>query len=191
MHTFRIQKVWQIVLLITILVLPVSIKAANWHPLSDTGHVACYDIKGFESDCPEVGQRLYGQDAQYQGTAAAYRDNGNQTISDLRSGLMWSNFSDNIQRTWKGAISYCDELIFADETDWRLPSKFELESIVDYGRSYPAMNQVFSCESSFYWSATPHVGNKRYAWSVYCEDGADHWVHKSNNYYVRCVRSGR
>ena len=99
MLEYRIQKLWQAVLLNTILVLPVSTNAANWHLLSDTGHVACYDVKGFESDCPAAGQRLYGQDAQYQRTTTApYRDNNNQTISDLRSGLMWSNFNDKHNR---------------------------------------------------------------------------------------------
>ncbi len=118
-----------------------------------------------------------------------YQKNDNQTITDQQSGLMWIASNMDIQRRWQDAVSYCNELVFADQTDWRLPSKLELESIVDYDRFDPAMNPAFSCQSSFYWSSTPHTTNPAYAWSVFCPDGADHWVHKSNNYEVRCVRS--
>ncbi len=105
------------------------------------------------------------------------------------NGLMWIIPNEDIQRPWQDAISYCSELVFADLTDWHLPTKSELESIVDYDKFYPAIQQTFTCQSSFYWSATPHTDNPAYAWSVFCMDGADHWVHKSNNYYVRCVRA--
>lgn len=175
---------------LALLLMPVPVCSADWSPLPDTGQAICYDTDGTEINCPPAGQPLYGQDAQYQGAAPAYQENGNQTVTDQHSGLMWIVSDGGIQHTWQDALSYCKELVFAGQSDWRLPSKFELESIMDYGRVDPAINQVFGCQSSFYWSATPHAANPAYAWSVFCVDGADHWVHKSNNYDVRCVRTG-
>jgi len=184
-------QLWFFLLVIMILITSASVSFADWHPLPDTGQSACYDTNNKEIPCPQVGKALSGQDAQYHGAVPVYLDNTNQTITDQQSGLTWTKSSEGIQYTWQDAISYCNELVFADHTDWRLPGKFELESIVDYGKFLPAANEIFDCEGSFYWSSTAHRGNPEYAWSVFCNDGADHWVHKSNNYYVRCVRTGQ
>ncbi len=178
-------------LIISLLLLPVPAWATEWNPLADSGQLICYDIQGSEIVCPTAENPFYGQDAQYRGAQPAYRTNNNQTVTDLNSGLIWTESDVGIQHTWQNAIAYCEELSHAGKSDWRLPGKFELESIVDYGRFDPAVDPLFSCHNSFYWSATPHMGNPAYAWSVYCLDGADHWVHKSNNYYVRCVRVER
>jgi hypothetical protein len=168
-----------------VLLLPLFAPGANWNPLADTGLTQCHDADGAEISCPASGQ-----DAQYQGALPSLQKNTDQTVTDTNTGLIWLQSAAGIQRTWQDAIAYCDELVFAGKSDWRLPTKFELESIVDYSRSYPAISQVFSCESSFYWSSTPHKPNPPYAWGVYCPDGADHWLHKTNRYYVRCVRDG-
>ncbi len=176
-------------LTISLLLVPLSAWSAGWNPLPDTGQTECYNTNGSEAKCPTAGQPLFGQDAQYQETPPSYQKHDNQTVSDLHTGLMWVESDADIQRTWEDAIAYCQELDFADNSDWRLPEKFELESIVDYSRSYPALGPTFSCQSSFYWSTTPHMPNPAYAWSVFCPDGADHWVHKSNTYNVRCVRT--
>ena len=164
--------------------------AANWNPLPDTGQNKCYDTSGKEMGCPAAGKPLYGQDAQYRGAPPAYQDNGNQTVTDQNSGLMWMKSDDGARRTWQGAVDYCNGLNFAGRSDWRLPTRFELDSIVDYGRSFPAIHPVFSCQSSFYWSASIYVDDSVYAWGIFANDGGDHWLDKSNPYYVRCVRGG-
>lgn len=178
-----------IVLVLMLMLLPVTVLSGDWNPLSDSGQTLCYDANGVETTCLASGQPFSGQDGQYQGVPPFYQNNGDQTVTDKRSGLVWIESDEEIQRTWQEAISYCDELDFAGQTEWRLPTKFELESIVDYSQLFPAINPFMSCESSFYWTITPHVTNSQYAWSVFCPDGADHWVHKSNEYVVRCVRS--
>ena len=178
-----------VLLSISLILVPVFALARDWNPLSDSGQLLCYDKDGAEISCPATGQPLFGQDGQYHGIQPSYHDNGDDTVTDKRTGLVWIDSDEGIQRPWKEAISYCDELNFAGQTDWRLPSKLELESTVDYSRMFPAINQFMSCESSFYWTITPHVTNPEYAWSVFCSDGADHWVHVSNDYFVRCVRT--
>lgn len=167
-----------------------SVQAADWKPLPDTGQTKCYDTIGNEMTCPAAGQYLSGQDAQYQGAPPAYQDNGNETVTDRKSGLIWMKSDDGTGRTWQDAVDYCAGLVFAGQSDWRLPSRFELDSIVDYGRFYPSINPVFCSRSSFYWSAVPYAGDPVYAWGIYFNDGGDHWLDKINKYYVRCVRAG-
>lgn len=166
------------------------VQAAGWNPLVDTGQRKCYDTNGKEIGCPAAGHPLYGQDGQYQGATPVYQDHGNQTVTDWNSGLMWMKGDDGTPRIWQGAVDYCNGLVFAGQSDWRLPTRFELDSIVDYGRSYPAINPVFTCRSSFYWSALPYAGDPVYAWGIFFNDGGDHWLDKINKYYVRCVRAG-
>ena len=54
----------------------------------DTGQEKCYD-NSREITCPQPHKSCYGQDAQYQGVQLAYQDNGDGTVSDLNTGLMW------------------------------------------------------------------------------------------------------
>ena len=175
---------------VVLLAAPGMAWAVDWSPLPDSGQTKCYDTNGKEMSCPAAGQPLYGQDAQYQGAPPAYQDNGNQTVTDRKSGLIWMESDDGTRRTWQGAVDYCNGLDFAGRSDWRLPARFELDSIVDYGRFYPAINPVFCSQSSFYWSAMPYAGDPVYAWGIYFNDGGDHWLDKINKYYVRCVRAG-
>jgi hypothetical protein len=54
----------------------------------DTGQEKCYD-NSREIICPEPGEAFYGQDAQNQGIQPAYQDNGDGTVTDLNTGLLW------------------------------------------------------------------------------------------------------
>lgn len=66
--------------------------------------------------------------------------------------------------------------------DWRLPTKHELESIVDYGGKQPTINGIFLGQQlSVYWSSS--------AWGVNFNNGSDDSDHKGNRHYVRAVRS--
>ena len=73
---------------------PVSIgkKGLN-NPIADTGQVKCYN-NSREIPCPKPGQPFYGQDAQYEGNVPSYRNNGDGTVTDLNTGLMWSKAVD-------------------------------------------------------------------------------------------------
>jgi hypothetical protein len=101
-----------------------------------------------------------------------YSDNGNGTISDNATGLMWIQ-SDNAKAiNWQEALNYAENNEFAGYTDWRLPDTKELQSIVDYSRSpaatnSPATDPIFNStkitneagneDYPCYWSSTTHV----------------------------------
>ena len=88
-----------------------------------------------------------------------FTDNGDGTVTDKKPGLMWQQEDDNVERNWKEAMAYCEGLKLAGHTDWRLPSKKELEIIVDKSRENPAINTDFfpSTKSSYYWSSSTYA----------------------------------
>ena len=54
-----------------------------------TGQAKCYD-NSREIAPPKPGQPFYGQDAQYNGNQPAYKNNKDGTVTDLNTGLMWT-----------------------------------------------------------------------------------------------------
>ncbi len=93
-------------------------------------------------------------------------DNKNGTVTDRASGLMWQQLDDGQRRDWPGALSYCSNLSFAGYNDWRLPNIKELQSIVDYTKHDPALDERFlrqSDRSAWFWSSTTHGDSIRQA----------------------------
>ena len=90
-----------------------------------------------------------------------YRDNGDGTVTDRGSGLIWQQRDDGRTRNWRDALAYCTALRLAGQADWRLPDAKELHSIVDYTRA-PAVTQgaalapplQASTAESYYWTST-------------------------------------
>jgi hypothetical protein len=121
---------------------------------------------------------------------SAYTDNGDGTVTDNGTGLMWQSPPAATTMTHPAAVTYCSTMLAAGgHHDWRLPTKIELLSIVDYGRSNPSINPVFaSAVSDFYWSSTPVAGTPSYAWYVYFDDGDTFFDDMTSTNYVRCVR---
>jgi hypothetical protein len=71
-----------------------------------------------------------------------YYDNGDGTISDGLTGLQWQQMPISTQKTVYAAKSYCDNLTFpvGGYSDWRLPTVQELATLVDHGKSNPAID---------------------------------------------------
>ena len=101
-----------------------------------------------------------------------FTDNGNGTITDEATGLMWMQQDNAKGITWQEALKYAEGYEFAGYSDWRLPDAKELQSIVDYTRSpgtdgTPAIDPLFRCSEitaetgekdyPFYWSSTTHA----------------------------------
>ncbi|HEX7480714.1 MAG TPA: DUF1566 domain-containing protein [Polyangiales bacterium] len=94
--------------------------------------------------------------------------------------------------TWAEAKAYCVGLSLAG-TGWRLPTKAELESIVDYGSVSPAIDlTAFSGTPAYwFWSSSPYVGppgSSGNAWVVNFSNGHSVYYGAASTYGVRCVR---
>ncbi len=62
-------------------------------------------------------------------------DNGDGTVTDMATGLMWQQSDSRKGLNWEEALQYAQRLDLASFDDWRLPNAKELNSIVDYSRS--------------------------------------------------------
>lgn len=102
-------------------------------------------------------------------------DNGDGTITDLATGLMWLQEDSKEAMLWQDALAYGEAFTFAGYSDWKVPDAKELQSIVDYSRSLATSNSaaidpMFSSSIivdegghinyPFYWSSTTHLDGK-------------------------------
>jgi len=138
---------------------------------------------------PNSGEDFYGQNANYFGNEPYYVDNGDGTITDHATELMWMQEDNAEGILWEDALSYAENMEYAGHTDWRLPDAKELQSILDYTRSpattgTAAIDPLFSCTQIFneageddypwYWSSTTHdnwTENNEGAWGAYVSFG--------------------
>ncbi len=197
--------------------------------LLKTGQTQCWNAAGTVISCTETGQ-----DGELQkGLTASFTDNGDGTISDLRTGLMWERLNDaggindrDATFTWTNAFNKVKVLngnatgciaagnpsscctgagtgsctAFAGHNDWRLPNRFELESLLNLGTTLPTTHTLFkssctascvtcSCtQSHYYWSASTYGPTPNLAWIVDFTDGDAFANSKTGNFYVRAVR---
>ncbi len=117
------------------------------YPIVDTNQILCYDASLELTVCPEEGETFYGQDAQYDGNLAYYNYNGDGTVSDNVTGLMWQQSPDT---NGDGNIEAADKLTYDESvagagtcnlggyTDWRMPTIKELYSLIDFSGVDPS-----------------------------------------------------
>ena len=154
---------------------------------------------------PKTGQTVEyqsGDDGTYEKgypkTGARFVDNGDGTITDKATGLMWAKdgngagCNNGSTLAWAAAITFAEGLSFAGYSDWRLPNVKELMSIADYSRSSPTIDPLFTnTPSGNYWSSTTVADYTDGAWGVGFNDGSVDDVSKGFDYYVRPVRGGQ
>ena len=106
----------------------------------DTGQERCYDDQ-LAITCPSPGSPFYGQDAQHAGLAPSYVNNGDGTVTDLNTGLMWQRSPDQNgdgainaadKLSFQGAVARAQTLSLAGHSDWRPPTIRELYSLIDF-----------------------------------------------------------
>ena len=131
-----------------------------------SGQTTLYDADGNEITNVNPGDDLYGQDANYlKGETMSYQDNGDETVTDLNTGLMWQQIPTSTDFSWADAAEYCDNLELAGYDDWRMPSCKELYSISDFGLGWPYLDtDYFSLASGEitkdeqFWTSDYYVG---------------------------------
>ena len=105
--------------------------------------------------------------------------------------LMWVQ-ADGAATTWSTADAGCKATKLLGLTGWRLPTDAELERLVDYGRTSPAIATVFAATTSSgpYWTSVTGIGTgSGSAWTIDFTTGADSLLFKNSQpARVRCVR---
>lgn len=133
-----------------------------------------------------------------------FSDNGDGTVTHHTTGLIWQRCS--LGQSWDGsnctgragsftwakALAAAAQNTLAGFSDWRLPNKNELASIVEYRCYYPAINnqQFPNTPSAMYWSSSPSpsVYNGDNAWSVFFEGGYVDYLRNDSSGRIRLVR---
>jgi hypothetical protein len=125
-------------------------------------------IKGYPSGNQKKYYVLYCRGNATYGTNS-FTNNGNGTIIDNATNLMWMQNDNGTGVLWENALSYAENFTYAGYSDWRLPDAKELQSLIDYTRSpsttgSAAINPLFNCtqitneagvaDYGFYWSST-------------------------------------
>ena len=182
-----------------------------------TGQTNCWNESGGLISCADTGQ---DGDSEHGITPAVspdfydpytapmwlgepFTDNSDGTVTDNLTGLIWlKNASCFGQIDWTTALTDTSTLNNGDcglsdgsnEKDWRLPNFNELRSLIDPGRTDPALpaaHPFIGVQSDVYWSSTTNEDFTDRAWIVWLDSGDVSYYIKNLNYYVWPVRGGQ
>lgn len=193
--------------------------------LLETGQWRCDQGTGLLGSCPGVPPGVQDGDLRF-GTERSYSFDatvaGQRTVIDNVTGLEWEVLCDqdppgpscpadhdvDTTYTWANAFTKIQNMNLANyggHNDWRLPNRFELDSLSHLGHNSPAIDPTFfhtnctatctadqcSCtRSAYYWSSTSYDVSPIMAWLVNFYDGDSHVFGKATLNHVRAVRGG-
>jgi hypothetical protein len=129
------------------------------YPLVDTNQGLCFD-NSQQIEAPEKGEAFYGQDAQYTGNVPSYTDNGDGTVTDNVTGLIWTQELSDYSMLWSDAEAYAQSLTTGGITDWRVPTVKELWSIRDFSQGWPWLDTDY-----FHLVGDGSQGAQQHSWS--------------------------
>ncbi len=122
---------------------------------------------------PDTGQTIdttatFGEDSDYAIHPQQFTDNGNGTITDNVTGLMWQKV-DNGESTWETAVANAASVNTGGHTDWRLPTPSELFSVFNHNSANPALNTTFfpnnpGGAAEYWWTSDIFGASTTQAW---------------------------
>jgi len=154
-----------------------------------------------DTGATQSGTATFGEDADYTINPPSFTDNGNGTITDNVTGLMWQKV-DNGESTWDAAVTNAAALTTGGYTDWRLPTPAEAFSILNHANS-PAVNLTYfpsnAAGAAEYWWTSDIFGTD--ATRVWCTNaGGGMGAHPktetlsaggTKRFHARCVRGAK
>ena len=174
--------------------------------LPASGQTKCYDTAGTEiASCAGTGQDGDKKMGVTWDEATRFSDNGNGTITDTLTGLIWlQNASCFGTKVWADALTSANTLAsgvcgLSDSSSagqWRLPTRKELKSLVNRGvpnsATWLGTKGFSTVQANYYWSSSSYANNTNLAWVVemrygYIDNGNKPYI----NYYVWPVRAGQ
>ncbi len=119
---------------------------------------------------PDTGQTTsytstVGEDADYLINPPSFTNNGNGTVTDNVTGLMWQKI-DGGEMTFENAILYCSNLSLGNHTDWRLPTSHEAFSILNLDHLNPAIDTNYFTKTlaEYWWTSERQSGDTTKVW---------------------------
>jgi len=142
-------------------------------------------------------------------------DNGDGTVTDAATGLVWLKQADCISATWSGALAaiaglssgQCGLTDGSTAGQWRMPNRAEMQSLADRGQNnhalyfdetfttafagaIPTQSAIFVSmpEFEYYWTSTTDAASAGEAWTVFSCDFGVYDTAKSASGYSLAVR---
>ena len=160
-----------------------TIYAYRFSPLSGT----CYCSDSLKTDSHQV-LCVSGHEMQAAGSSDFTTSPDGKTVTDNRTGLMWQKEYITDQ-TWYLALKYCEDSTYAGYSDWRLPNKNELASLLDPDKLNGLYSSFPGTPTQLFCSSSTILIDTNYAWGVSFCKGDVSGVLKAVHMYVRCVRN--
>ncbi len=161
-----------------------------------TGQVTCHDTKGNSIPCEGTGQ-----DAEYR-TGIRWPEprfqGSDNTVLDRLTGLIWTRNANPLELplTWQEAFEYIEKMNRDGAfgySDWRMPNRKELRSLLSYQTKKPALPESHPFENVFsgwYWTSTTAAINPAYAWYIHME-GARMFYGEKRQFFLLWPVRGR
>lgn len=169
-------------------------KTLPLHHILPTGMTRCYDADGKLIDCAGSGQDA---SLQHGGSAVVWAPDRFTVLDELlvqdnTTGLIWSKSScpTEYPLNWQESLAYIKEMndtAACGRTDWRMPNRRELRSLIDHSTRNPALpvghpfQQVYL---GWYWTSTTAAIAPRYAWYVHFAGGRMFYGNKDGYYWL-------
>jgi Leucine-rich repeat (LRR) protein len=178
---------------------PLSQDQAYWTSQTQASSVAkawCVHFYDGHEETQEKGDLFY-----VRAVRSIYKDNkashlfinNDNTVTDVNTGLMWQRKMTSAPQPWEYALENCENSTDAGYNDWRLPTLFELQSIVNYNRITPPLIDptVFpNTPNTPFWTSTPSQ-QTGHIYQMNFNDGFSQLAEAQNEHYYRSVRGGQ
>lgn len=136
--------------------------------------------------------------------AERFMVNDDSTVTDRLTGLTWKQCPEGrkgksceegtaITLDWATAQKVAATTVFAGKKDWRVPTISELETIIEYSCTMPAINKAIfpATPAANFWSLSPYAGYANGVWNINFNDGVKDNSSKNFQLYLRLVRGGK
>jgi len=119
------------------------------YAINDTGITVSYDDRDTIS-LPGINDEFYGQDSNYTTNEMSFTENGDGTVTDNNTGLVWLQIADE-KMIWEEAVAYAREYEMAEQEGWRLPTIKELYSLIDFSGNTTDTPYIDTDYFEFHW----------------------------------------
>lgn len=161
-----------------------------------TGQVTCHTVSGHEIPCSGSGQ-----DADFKKGIpwpAPRFERKDEVVLDRLTGLIWTRNAAiaEFPMAWQEALDYITGMNCAKAfgcTDWRLPNRRELRSLMSHQARKPALPEghpFTNVFSGWYWTSTTAAINTSYAWYLHTEGARMFYGGKEQFFLLWPVRGG-
>jgi len=168
---------------------PLSQSAASWDCVQDNVTGLIWEVKTDDDGLHDKDDRYnwYNTDSATNGGADGYADD---------HGDICYGYNNSDSATYCNTQAYVNRVNTASlcgATDWRMPTVNDLESLVHYGRSNPAIDTGYfpNTVSSYVWSGSPYAAYSARAWFVNFNYGYSSASFRVSDFAVRLLRGGQ